>query len=178
MGYSDPSRVAFLCVNLTSGASNFATDTKPTRMAVEFWLDDASGKINAALNSKGFSTPVSQTTAPGVFASLAGVETLYGAAMAEMARANVRLGPGERTRGQVFMEMYDDQLESLLKTDLTLAGVGALSAATPYAGGISDSDKSTIEDNTDRVKPSFRRDLMRFPGTTVAGDINRQERED
>lgn len=30
--------------------------------------------------------------------------------------------------------------------------------AIPYAGGISISDRDTVRDNTDRVKPAFRRD--------------------
>jgi len=131
--------------------------------------------METLLNSKGFATPVAVS---GTRDKLAAIETLYGAAMAEMSRANVRLGPGERTRGQVFLEMYDDQLEDLLKTDLTLAGVGSLGTAPLYAGGISDSDKDTIEDDSDRVKPMFKRELMRFPGTTGAGDIERQERDD
>ena len=175
MSYSSASAVGFLTPNLLSGGSNFTGSTTPTGSAVEFWLSSACGHIEAMLNAKGFATPVAES---GARDRLAGIETLYGAGMAEMARANVRLGPGERTRGQVFMEMFEDQLEDFLKADLTLAGVGALSAATPYAGGISDSDKSTIEDNTDRVKPSFKKDLMRFPGTTAAGAIERQERDD
>ena len=174
--YSSASNVAFLTPNLLSGASSFAESTKPpSGSAVDFWLSSACGIIETELSSHGFVTPV---PAGAVRDRLAGIETLYGAAMAEMARANVRLGPGERTRGQVFMEMFDDQLESLLKTDLTLAGVGALSAATPYAGGISSSDKDLMESDSDRVKPMFKRELMRFPGTTSAGDIERQERED
>ena len=36
---------------------------------------------------------------------------------------------------------------------------GNRSAATPYAGGISISDKDTVEDNTDRVQPGIKRNL-------------------
>lgn len=36
--------------------------------------------------------------------------------------------------------------------------------ASPYAGGISDSDKNTVEDDSDRLRPSFERGLHDHKG--------------
>ncbi|GIV81724.1 MAG: hypothetical protein KatS3mg051_1188 [Anaerolineae bacterium] len=44
-------------------------------------------------------------------------------------------------------------------------------AAVPFAGGISESDKDTREDDTDRVEPAFTRDLHRNPGTVSLRDL-------
>jgi hypothetical protein len=38
--------------------------------------------------------------------------------------------------------------------------------AIPYAGGIGESDKESVEDNTDRVSPSIKRAIHDNPGTT------------
>lgn len=95
---------------------------------------------------------------------VANLESFYGAAMAEMSRANVRLGPGERTRGQVFMEMFDKGLDRLAKLDLTRAGVSKETYGVLYAGGISDSDREAVEEDTDRTEPRFKRDQFKYSG--------------
>lgn len=48
-------------------------------------------------------------------------------------------------------------------------GLGAITAS-PYAGGQTISDKEAREDDTDRVQPTFTKDLHRAPGTApIAG---------
>jgi hypothetical protein len=54
-------------------------------------------------------------------------------------------------------KQYRD-LASQLRSRATLSG-----AAAPYAGGISIADKQTVEANTDRVQPIFRRNLHDNP---------------
>lgn len=44
-------------------------------------------------------------------------------------------------------------LAKRLRTDESIRG------AIPYCGGISVSDKETVEDDTDRIKPAFRRGM-------------------
>ena len=39
-------------------------------------------------------------------------------------------------------------------------------SVSPYAGGISRSDKESVESNTDRVRPSFERGMFDYPGTS------------
>lgn len=39
-------------------------------------------------------------------------------------------------------------------------------SVSPYAGGISRSDKDSVADNTDRVRPSFERGQFDYPGVS------------
>ena len=41
----------------------------------------------------------------------------------------------------------------------------------PYAGGISISDKQANEDDTDRTRPMFTREMLQAPGTSVGEPI-------
>lgn len=176
MSYGDSQGVAAFCPNLTSGSSDFSQSTTPTLAQVDSWLEDGASHIEFVLNACGYSTPVAETSV--VFYVLRRLNNLFAAATSEMARANIRLAPGERTRGQVFAEMYEKELERLVSRDLTRAGVGVLSTGVLYCGGIDSDDKDTIESDTSRVAPRFKRDLFRFPGTEYAGAIERQEREE
>lgn len=47
----------------------------------------------------------------------------------------------------------------------------SVSTALVYAGGISDADKTTVEEDTDRVKPSFEREMHDHPGSTHADEL-------
>jgi hypothetical protein len=60
--------------------------------------------------------------------------------------------------------MFNKGLDQLLKMDLSRAGVTHASTKM-YAGGISESDKTSVDDETDRVEPRFKRDQFRHSGT-------------
>lgn len=55
------------------------------------------------------------------------------------------------------------QYEKLLRQ---LVQRRALRTGTPYAGGISESDKDTVEADTDRVRPEFYKGQFSHPGAT------------
>lgn len=42
---------------------------------------------------------------------------------------------------------------------------GATAGLVPYAGGISEADKTTVEADTDRIKPQFLLGMDDYPGT-------------
>jgi len=48
--------------------------------------------------------------------------------------------------------------------------------ATPYAGGISKSDKKKQKDREDRVQPGFKRDMMENPSVARADDVEVRRR--
>ena len=96
------------------------------------------------------------------------LNALYATARAELSRTNVTLVPGERTRGQVFLEMFWEDLHSFVAMNLTSVGVGRTSTAQIYVGGISQTDKDTYDEDSDRVPPRFRRGQFEFPGTVRA----------
>ena len=163
MAYSSASDVAALCQNILSGASNFSNSSSPTADAVSGWLSSGCAVINTYLSGHRYATPVASTAA--VYSWLSNLNSLYSAAEVEMSRTNITLAPGERTRGRVMLEQFWDELRKLVAMDLTLAGVSRSSVGVMYVGGISEADKETYEDDTDRVTPRFRRGQFDFPGT-------------
>ena len=110
--YSSASSVAQFTPNLVSGSTTFSPASLPTLDAVEAWLSTGCSLIHTALNGAGYSTPVSVSTAPAVYGQVQNLEMIYGAAMAEMTRLTTRTAANERTRGQIFMKMFNDGLEA------------------------------------------------------------------
>ncbi|MBU2249256.1 MAG: hypothetical protein KKD77_21085 [Gammaproteobacteria bacterium] len=162
MAYCATTKVAALCRNLISNAPDFTETTDPPRDDVLSWLDSGYATINAYLATRGYDTPVAATV--GVYDALADLNGLYAAARAEMSRSNVVLSPGERTRGQVFLEMFNYELERLCKMDLSLAGMTRSTSGKLYAGGISDADKDLAMSDTDRTTPRFSRGMFDMTG--------------
>ena len=159
MPYASTSNVAPLCQNVLGGASNFSASSSPTETSVCAWLSSGCSVIESYLAGRGYSVPVGAGTV--AYSWLTDLNALYAAAYVEMSRSNVTLGPGERTRGQVFDEMFWRNLNHLGARDLTVAGIARSSYAKLYVGGISVDDKQSIESNSDRVKPRFARNILR-----------------
>jgi hypothetical protein len=160
--YASAAQVVPLCQNLLGGASAFTTSSSPTLASVEMWLGQAYDTINVRLSGSGIQVPIAATTS--LYGQLEMLNTLYAAGMAEMSRINVILSPGERTRGQVFLEMFWKQLGELgTAGDLSAVGGGGRSDMAPlYAGGVNAADKASIDANSKFVKPRFKRDMFRF----------------
>jgi hypothetical protein len=59
---------------------------------------------------------------------------------------------------------FDQQYKHYIALAEELTRDAAIYGAIPYAGGISESDKQSVEDDTDRVNPSFKRRLHDNPG--------------
>ena len=163
MAYSTCAQVATLCQNLIQGASTFSSSTSPTDTAVGTWLSSGCSIIETRLAGWRYSVPVTAGTV--AYDMVADLNALYGAAKAEMSRSNVTLQPGERTRGQVFMDLFWKQLKDLRDMDLTMAGLARSSTGGLYAGGISQADKDSITSDSDRVSPRFQRGIFRTDGT-------------
>lgn len=168
MAYASASDVAALTKNILGSETMFSDTSKPTIAETDNWLSSGCSKIETMLNSWGYSTPAASTSA--IWGTLKDLNTLYAAGRVELARTNVTLTPGERTRGQVFLKMFDDDLKDLEKLDLTPLGLSRSSSDDVYVGGISISDKQTQETDSDRVDPRFTRGQMKFPGTSDPSD--------
>lgn len=163
MAYCSASAVAGLCRNLLGQEQAFSFSSCPTINDVNQWLSSGCSIIESQLAGFKYTVPVSNGTA--AYDWLAHLNALYGAAYAEMSRTNVTLGPQERTRGQIYLEQFWNQLTMLGKTDFTLAGLSRTTYGTLYTGGVSVADKNANEDNIDRVPPRFFRGLGRFSDT-------------
>ena len=171
MSYAGASSVAALCKNLLGGRPGFSTSTCPTINEVNSWLSSGCAIIESTLAGCKYTVPVANGTT--AYDWLAQLNALYGAAYAELSRTNVTLAPGERTRGQVYLEQFEMGLGKLCNGDFTLAGLSRTTSGKLYTGGISIGTKQTYESNSDRVGPKFFKGLGRFdetiePGSTTA----------
>lgn len=162
MAYSSASDVAAYTPNLLdSGHDNFTSTTRPTKSQVERYLSAACGMIETRLNAAGYTTPVTAGTV--AYDLVSDLESLYAAGRAEMVRMTARVAATERTRSQMFMDQFNNGLDTLLQMDLSRAGISHQSRL--YAGGISVSDKSAVDADTDRVPTRFSKGQFRHAGT-------------
>jgi len=65
---------------------------------------------------------------------------------------------------------YSQRLTSYEKLLKQLQTKG-ITGVAPVAGGISKARKATVEEDTDRVAPAFRRDQFAHPGTKTSDDL-------
>jgi hypothetical protein len=167
-GYCAASDVGILTQNILGGEPTYSTSTSPNIAAVNSWVTTGCAVIDTHLGGAGYAIPVASGTA--AFGMLTRCNALFAAARVEESRTNITLGPGERTRGVIFDEHFQRCIESLLKMDLTLAGLTRTSTAEIFAGGIKVVDKQTTEADSTLVKPRFTRDQFDFPGTLQPGN--------
>jgi len=163
VAFCSASDIAALCQNILNVEDNFSTSTSPTLTEVNVWLSSGCSILETRLAAAGYSVPVATTSR--AYDWLKQLNTFYGVAMAEWSRTNVITGPGERTRGQRFEEMFWNGLDTFLKSDLTQLGIDRVSSGRIYAGGTRQSDKETFESDEDRVNPRIRRGMFSFPNT-------------
>ena len=168
MAYASASDVAGLTKNILDGATMFSDTTVPDMDTVTNWLSTGCGVIETKVSGYGYSVPPASGT--GAWDTLKELNILFAAAYVELARINITLAPGERTRGQVFRQMYEDALADLEGTDLSRVGFTRSADGKLYVGGISVTDKQTQETDTDRVSPRFTRRQMQFPETSDPSD--------
>ena len=169
MAYANTVDVAGYCANLINNAGDFSGSTLPTNLQVMRWLSSGCAIINTRLTARGYGLPASGTDP---YEMLTYLNAIYAAAQAEMARTNVRLSPGERTRGQVLMEDFKKGLEDFLKGDLSRAGLAYTHAG--YVGGISQSDHDATDAGADRIPTRFTKNQFNNPGGAI--DPNSQNR--
>ena len=163
MTYSSASDVAQLTKNLLGPEATYTLTSSPTVTAVNSWLTSGCSELELFVVSLGYDVPIPVgSIARAKFEHL---EALYAAAWAEFSRTTGTLVPDERTRGQVLMEMFYDQLDRVSDMDLSRAGVSRSSAGKMHVGGISIARKQTVQQNTDNVQPRFFKDMFSFPGT-------------
>ena len=167
MAYASASDVASLTKNLVGGASSFDTSTSPTGTQVNQWLSSGCAIINTVIGSMGYGAIPESSEAYGMVRDC---NALFGAWRAELSRTNARTQPGERGRADFFKKAWDDCLDELKELDLSALGVPQTrTAGRVYAGGISKADKASVEGDSDRVTPRFRRGMFASKETLEAG---------
>lgn len=163
MAYASTSDVAALCPQLLGGEANFGPSTSPTDTQVDTWLSTGCGVLESHLSSWGYDPPPGSDTS--AWAYLRYLNAVYAAAMAELSLMNVSLSPEERTRAEYLRDLFWNELERLRALDLSSLGLTKSSRRVIYAGGVSQTEKDSWDEDTDRVPPRFRRGQFAFPGT-------------
>lgn len=157
MAYASASDVFAYTRALIAPSGSYDASSCPTLTDVNLWLSSGCSIINARLGSVGYGA-IPATSAAYNLALTA--NALYGAWQAERSRVNARVSADERTRADMFKKDFYDHLKDLVGLDLSRMGVTKERSGV-YMSGISVSDKATVEDNTDRVTPRFKRDQHR-----------------
>ena len=170
-GYCAASDVAILGKNLLGEQDIFNTSSSPNNSAIDTWISSGCAYIETNLQAKGYTTPIASTNV--LFGMLKDCNAMFAVARAELSRTNVILGPGERSRGQVFQKMFEDCLKGVLSMDLTSVGVTKSSVrGTIYVGGISESDKDSRYSDTDKVRARFVKGQFDWEGTLKPKNSN------
>ncbi|NIV40478.1 MAG: hypothetical protein GWN58_67085 [Anaerolineae bacterium] len=166
MAYGSASGVAALCKHLTTqGDGAFNNDTTPTRRQVLAFLDDGSALMDAEMSQNGFSTPV---TASLVTAVLDPIAEFYAAAMAESVETVRRSdwqGTSESSKPTHWMELHRGAMDRIMMERgkaLSILGAtrGTSLAYGLHAGGLSEDEKDTWEDDSDFIEPRFKIGMM------------------
>ena len=158
MAYSTCAKLLAMIPNLTDNSAsidNMGANIFPGSAALISFLSSGCSIINAKIRSLGFAPPVAATSE--VYDYLSQLEAIYGAWQAEAARSSPRIAQGERTRADQFKRSFEDGLKLLESMDLTRMGVGVDSVTDWYIGGISSSEKSSVESDTDRIPTRFKK---------------------
>lgn len=143
-----------------SGSAAFTANTLPTSTDITTWLAQGYARVNRALAGQGYTTPV--TSSAACYEEVVQCEILYAAAMGHTVKNVQRASADQWTKGEVYMDRHRKALADLLASDLSRAGLSHTSGV--YAGGISDADKESAEEDTDRVTPRFSRGQFNQPG--------------
>lgn len=107
---------------------NIGAATVPTTAQVVQWLAEGYSRINRALSSAGYSTPVDGGA--DAYAELTGLNDLYAAAYCLRARGIETATGTEEGRDVVWLREFDTRLAELVSSDLTLSGVSLVATGT------------------------------------------------
>jgi hypothetical protein len=171
MAYGSASGTAALCTALTSACNGaFGENTTPTETQVLAFLDDGSALMDAEMSQHGFTTPV---TASLVVPVLDPIAEYYAAALAESPQNVNRSdwqGVSESSKPTHWMDLYRDAMDRILSEGgLALSILGASKtvnlSAYLHAGGLSDDEKDTWEDDSDFLQPRFKSRMMEYRKT-------------
>ncbi len=158
MAYASACDVAALTLNLLDSSASFDALTKPTSTMVTSWLSTGCAVIESTIGQRGYSAIPTNSVAYGLASQ---ANTYFAAWQAELSRSSARVAQGERTRADMFKKSFDGMLDILKTLDLSQLGVGQ--SGQTYSGGISISDKATVEGDGDRVQPRFTSGQYRNP---------------
>jgi hypothetical protein len=156
----------------------FNRNDAPSDPDVRMWLADGAAMIDIALKGRGYNVPVASTA--DAYNVLRNLNAKYAAAQAWHSRMVSAAAPGATTQGDKLEALFKNGLKALLDGDLSGMGLSPTSDRF-YVGGISESEKESVEDDTDRIMTVFRRGMHAHRGAGTTGarvPTDPQERSD
>ncbi len=146
---------------LLDGESTFNSTSQPTLTQVEKFIDRASAYVNIALNTHGFTTPVTNTTAKLMLDDwVVGKATMY----TELTLRGAGFNEEEGSRTSSFKSISNDAMEFVEDNALGLKRLGvtvghALSDGLAFTA-LDDQDKRADPVDSSLEQPKFKRGLF------------------
>ena len=142
----------------------FTSNTVPTLSQVEEFITDTYHEIGNVLITYGYAKTQDDTD---VLGTLQHYNALGTCAKIELTQPSVGYRTGENTRYDRFFKEFDKVRGLIESIGFQRLGATRVYELSEYmtAGGISISDKETIETDSDFEKYIFEKDLMKHPGT-------------
>jgi hypothetical protein len=132
---------------------SYGASTTPTETQVTTYIDNIAGEIDAIINGRGYTVPVTAPTALVTF--LKQTNALGAAALAESAMFPEPQGMGASTHGTDLWKKYQDALKWLREGDLPSEGSGG-EADIPFSFAEQNiGTTSEPEETHDWQKPKF-----------------------
>ena len=167
--------VEALCKHLTSSGS-FSASTQPTSTEVADWLTEGWRQINGVVLGYGYEVPSAPASMDAdLRGALQKFNIWWACAQAEYSQPSAGFSEGQGNRGDMFMEMFWGSLDGMppqgIRRVVSSDAFQRLGATKTRelssglsAGGVSVSDKQTIETDTDMEQYAFRRGQFDNPG--------------
>lgn len=167
MAYATIDMVKAMCPML------YNQSNKPTDADTRLWLEEGAAIIDGRLSSGGYGVPVGKVAS--AWPLVRNLNTFYAAAMAEQSKLVATSQAGETTRGEILERRFWDRLDKIMRLDLS--GMGVSHTSQLYIGGISHAEKDSVESDSDRIMPTFRRGMHAYPGagTTEASTYDDEQ---
>lgn len=155
--YSSADEVRAYTRHLLDGAASFDEATRPTLDDVERFIDRASGVLNGALASEGFTVPVTNSTAK---LSCAEWVTIHVARAVELTQRGTGYSDQEGSRIAGFSQK--SAMDWVKSMSAAFQGLGLSTSGAPAHEGLTFTGLSTHAErldptNTSYEQPKFRR---------------------
>lgn len=160
MAYGSRAGTVPLVQHLLGSGTDFSASTKPTSTQVDAFLVDGSAILDGWLAEAGYTIPVTDAEAVLILDHYA---ELFAAYKCELSRATGAYGAEGNDRGETFKRDFMEAQDLIKKSD-ALVNLGAARTKQEgkgfKVGGLSPTDKTDFEADTDRTQPIFKKGMF------------------
>ena len=159
--YGTVVEVMAFTAHLLDGAASFNSTTRPTETQIEKFIDRASSYVNVALNTHGFTTPITNSTAVLMLDDwVVNQATVY----TELTQRGAGFNEEEGSRTASFRRLGSSAMEFVENNSLGLKRLGVTTGYSMSDGlaftALDDQDERDDPDDSDLEQPVFTRGLF------------------